>query len=155
MITWLWQVTVPALCERVMELQIPRQQALDSWYWAEEILEPIWPTLPVDIQLGQVPPISYKLLLCKEVESHWGLGDLNDLQWWHSSVQQKYHSRLPGWKRAFSLVRKWQRIASREVPIAGLQANLISLTLTHTPGPKPTTADENNETSLWSVSKSD
>lgn len=32
--------------------------------------------------------------------------------------------------------------------IAGLQANLISLTLTHTPGPKATTADENIETCL-------
>lgn len=105
-------------------------------------------------QQRQIWLISYRLLFAA-MNSQWGLGDLNAIQWWHSGVQQKYHSGLPKWKRAFSLVRKWQRITSQEVPRADLQGNLISLTLTPMPGPKATTADEYTETSLWSTSESD
>lgn len=89
---------------------------------------------------------------CNEIPLRsWG----PECQWWHSGVQQKYHSGLPESKRLFSLVRKWQRITSQEVPRADLQGNVISLTSTLVPSPKATTIDENTGTSLWSTSKSD
>lgn len=145
-------MTVPDLCYGVPN---PKATSLGLLiFWEEAILDPIWPTLPVYKQQGQIRLISYRLLFAA-MKSQWGLEDLNAIQWWHSGVQQKYHSGLPKWKRAFSLVRKWQGITSQEVPRADLQGNLISLTLTPMPGPKATTADENTETSLRSTSKSD
>lgn len=145
-------MTVPDLRYRV---QNPKAASLGLLLsWVEAVLDAIWPTLPVNKQQGQIPLISYRLLFAA-MKSHWDLGDLNAIQRWHIGAQQKYNSGQPKWKRAFSLVRKWQRITSQEVPGADLQGSRISLTLTPVPGPKATTADENTETSLWSNSKSD
>lgn len=142
-----WQ---PLTC--VTDFKIPRQQALDFCFseWKQSLIQ----SDLLYLQQRQIPLISYRLLFAA-MKSHWGLGDLNAIQWWHSGAQQKYHSGLPKWKRAFSLVRKWERITGQEVSRADLQGNVISLALTPVPGPEASTVDENTGISLWSTSKSD
>lgn len=144
-------MTVPDPC---YELQNPKAASLGLLlFWVEAILDTIWPTLPVNKQQRQIPLISYRLLFAA-MKSHWGLGDLNASD---GTVVFSRNTTVGclNERELFSLVRKWQRITSQEVPRADLQGNVISLTSTLVPSPKATTIDENTGTSLWSTSKSD